>query len=249
MGTASLENQLINESGLSTNNRITNRAKLLGYLKGNVRSRELLKFTKSRSCYELRWRDIQKYQHILEEQFQKLCFHGPQNSDTNKHGNTQNRKKVSEIFRFYIMYLYKILLEIGKRTQSYNISITEFNAFVVTSSNHFDFIDKVKLIIKLRNEEESNRKEIEKWFKEIAKGNGEKGSELDTRITNFLELSPNLIIDKENISIKRESISEIYYLVHNFETMLENGEITLFSEDPIGYEEMLCSLGTPWQKN
>lgn len=253
LGTAPLENQLIKESGLgrSTNNRITDRAKLLGYFKGNVRSREFTEvYQESKLLCNSRWGDIEKYQHILEEQFQKLCFHGPHNRDTNKHGNTPYRKKVSEIFSiFYIMYLYKILLEVGKKTQNYTISVTEFNAFIVTSSNHFDFIDKVKLIIKLRNEEESNRKEIDKWFNEIAKGNGEKGSELDTRITNFLELSPNLIINKENISIKRESISKIYNLVHNFETMLENGEIAPFSEDQNGYNEMLCSLGTPWQKN
>ena len=251
LGTAPLENQLIKESGLSTQNRITNRAKLFGYLKGNVKSREFTDvYQESKLLCESKWDDIEKYEHILEEQFQKICFHGPQNSNTNKHGNTKNRRDVSEIFSiFYIMYLYKILIEIGKKTQNYSISMTEFNAFVITSSNHFDFIDKVKLIIKLRNEEEANKKEIEKWFKDIAKGNGEKGSELDTRIKNLLELSPNLIIDDKNISINRESISEIYDLMHNFETMLEDGEVALYSEDPKGYEEMLCSLGTPWQKN
>lgn len=253
LGSAALENALIKEKGTgkSTNNRILNRAKLTGFVKGIASSREFTEvYQKAKLLCDSKWEDIEKYESILEEQFQKLCFHGPQNSDVNKHGNTQNRKDVSEIFSiFYIIYLYKILLEVGKKTQNYSISLVEFNAFVITSSNHFDFSDKVELIMNLRAEEEGNKKEIEKWFKEIAKGDDKKGSELDTRITSLFEFSPSLTFDNDNISINRDSISEIYDLIHNFETMLIEGGIPLYSEDPDGYEEMLCSLGTPWQKS
>ena len=51
--------------------------------------------------------------------------------------------------------------------------MNEFNAFVVTSSNHFDYIDKTNLIIDLRNETEENKKEIEKWFEQIGNGDNQ----------------------------------------------------------------------------
>tara|TARA_E500000178_G_C16877885_1_gene687560 strand:- start:636 stop:1079 length:444 start_codon:yes stop_codon:yes gene_type:complete len=147
------------------------------------------------------------------------------------------------------MYLYKILLEVGKRTGDFSITINEFNSFVVTSSNHFDFNDKTNLIIDLRNEDVENKKEIEKWFKQIGKGDNLNNLKFDTRISQLFEYSKHLNFNNSLITLKRESISEIYDLIHNFETMLENGEVSPYSEDPDGYEEMLCTIGTPWQKS
>ena len=151
---------------------------------------------------------------------------------------------------FYFIYLYKILLEVSKKTGDFSITMNEFNSFVVTSSNHFDFNDKTNLIIDLRNEDTENKKEIEKWFVQIRKGENTAKPNLDTRIRELFEYSKHLNFNDNVISLKRESISEIYDLMHNFEIMLEEGDVPFYKkDDPDRYEDMLCSLGTPWQKS
>jgi len=247
LGNATAENKLVEENSSSTNNRVLNRASILGFIRGNARERYFSEpFYKAKSLCDSNWVNTETYQDILEDQLQKICFHGPENSNTNKHGNTEGRKKPSEIFSiFYFMYLYKILLEVGKKTGDFSISLSEFNSFVVTSSSHFDFIDKTNLIIDLRNEDIENKKEIEKWFDQI-----KKETTLDTRISELFEYSKYLNFKDNVISLKRELITEIYDLVHNFETMLEVGDVPFYEKhDPDGYEQMLCSLGTPWQKS
>tara|TARA_B110000008_G_scaffold26541_1_gene23851 strand:- start:3185 stop:5803 length:2619 start_codon:yes stop_codon:yes gene_type:complete len=254
LGDATKEDILIKGNLISTshtNNRVVNRAKILGFIRGNARQRIFSEpFYKAKSLCASNWKNIESYQEILEDQLQKICFHGPENSDTNKHGNTEGRKRPSEIFSiFYFMYLYKILLQVGKKTGDFSITMNEFNSFVVTSSNHFDFNDKTNLIIDLRDEDAENKKEIEKWFVQIAKGDDPKQSNFDTRISTLFEYSKHLNFKDNVISLKRESISEIYDLIHNFEIMLEDGMVTPYSENPDAYEEMLCTIGTPWQKS
>ncbi len=251
LGSMKAEYDLISKHGISSNNRVINRVKILGFIRGNAKNRYFpAPFHKAKSLCASNWKNIDVYEDILEDQLQKICFHGPENSDIDKHGKTDGRTAPSEIFSiFYFMYLYKILLEVGKRTGDFSITINEFNSFVVTSSNHFDFNDKTNLIIDLRNEDVENKKEIEKWFQQIGKGDNLNNLKFDTRISQLFEYSKHLNFNNSLITLKRESISEIYDLIHNFETMLENGEVSPYSEDPDGYEEMLCTIGTPWQKS
>lgn len=252
IGSADAEKIFIKNNSTSTNNRVLNRVSILGFIGDTARKRFFSKpFYEAKSLCKSDWKNIESYKEILENQLQKICFHGPKNKDTNKHRSTEGRKRPSEIFSiFYIMYLYKILLEIGKKTGEFFISMNEFNAFVVTSSNHFDYIDKTNLIIDLRNETEENKKEIEKWFEQIGNGDNQNKLKFDTRISQLFNYSKYLNFKDNTISLKKDLIIEIYFLMHKFETMLENGEVVPFHKDDGGrYEEMLYSLGTPWQKN
>ena len=242
---------IIREKNLGTNIRGIDKGKTLGFITGKGDNKKTTKiFAEAKLKCNGEWDKLDLYKYILETQLQKICFFGPQNSDTNKHGNTPNRVPPSDIFSIlYIPFIYKVILEVGIKTGDYFISEDEFNFFVVTSTSHFDHEDKVKLIVELRNEPTVNNKEIIKYLNSIADGDGNKGSELDTRITSLFDYSLYLNFVNSKISLDNSSIFIIEEMVNNLERLLEEGNIQMHSDNAEKYLNMLHTSGAPWLEN
>ena len=242
---------LIKERKLGTNIRAIDKGKTLGFITGkgdNKKTTGIYKAAKLRCNGE--WDKLELYKDILEQQLQKVCFFGPQNSDVNKHGNTIGRVPPSDLFSIlYFPFIYKVIIEVGAKTGDYFISLDEFNFFVVTSTNHFDYEDKVKLIVELRNEPVAENLEIIKYLNKISAGDGTKGSELDTRIKTLFEYSTYLDISDSKISIDKSSIRNIEEMLNDLERLLEEGSIQMHTDDPERYLTMLHTSGVPWQES
>ena len=82
--------------------------------------------------------DISKYQNIIDRQIEKLYVSST--IDEEKNG-VRNSFSI-----FPVMFLYKILLELGKATGIYSISYTEYSYLVATTKKYEDFLDTMLLI-------------------------------------------------------------------------------------------------------
>lgn len=114
---------------------------------------------------------------------------------------------VRKSYRLYpIMLLYKVLLEIGRSTGSYSITMTEYRYFVTTTKTFEGFLDTLLLIKLLRQESEKVKNEFEKYR-----------TKFDNRLIRALKQLKTLKIDKDLMSLNSEFIDEVAKKVFIFE--------------------------------
>lgn len=110
-------------------------------------------------------------------------------------------------YRLYpVMLLYKILIELGRATGKYSISMTEYRYIVATTKVFEDFLESLLLIILLR-EDKTNAIETFEKYKD----------KFDNRLIQALKQLDTLTIDRDSISIKEEKIEEVARKVFIFE--------------------------------
>lgn len=115
-------------------------------------------------------------------------------------------KGVRQDYRLYpIMLLYKVLLEIGRATGIYSISMTEYRYLVATTKTFENFLETL-LLIKLLREDSKTALKFEKFR-----------TKFDNRLIQALKQLPTLNIDRDNISINNEHIKEVARKVYIFE--------------------------------
>ena len=157
---------------------------------------------------------IETYSDVIQRQIEKMFISS--NID-------EEYKGVREKFRLYpVMLLYKILLELGRSTGIYSITINEYRYLVATTNKFEDFLDTLLLIKLLRKNTDVNRNLEE--FK----------SKFDNRLLQALKQLPSLEINAKEIKLATSKIEEISKKVFIFE---KNPEI--FSTDR--YLEFLAS--------
>lgn len=113
---------------------------------------------------------------------------------------------VRQEYRLYpVMLLYKVLIEMGRSTGKYQISMTEYRYLVATTKTFEGFLETL-LLIKLLREDNSASNDFEQYR-----------TKFDNRLIQALKQLPTLVIDRDSISIKDGATAEVARKVFIFE--------------------------------
>ncbi|WP_229711340.1 AAA family ATPase [Pectinatus frisingensis] len=138
------------------------------------------------------------YEDIIQRQIEKMYI-----SSTVDEGHNGVRQS----YRLYpVMLLYKVLIELGRATGSYSISMTEYRYLVATTEVFENFLETL-LLIKLLREDSSANTEFEQYR-----------TKFDNRLIQALKQLPTLVIDRDSIKLNPETISEVAKKVFIFES-------------------------------
>lgn len=141
---------------------------------------------------------IELYKDIIQRQIEKMFI----SSEID-----EQKDRVRQNFRLYpVMLLYKILIELGRTTGEYEISMIEYRYLVATTEVFEDFLQTLLLITLLRKESEETVSEFEK-FK----------SKFDNRLILALKQLDTLEFDRDTIRIKEDRVEEVARKVFIFE--------------------------------
>lgn len=161
--------------------------------------------------------NISTYSDIIQRQIEKM------------YASTSIDEKFDSVrsnFRLYpVLFLYKILLEIGYATNNYSISLDEYRYLVATSTTYNKFLETLLLVQKWRDASDSDRNLFSSFR-----------GKFDNRFIQALKQLTTLSIDSSNISLKRECISEVAQKVFSFEKYLRNEKF-----DDSKLVDFLCS--------
>ena len=138
------------------------------------------------------------YKDIIQRQIEKMFI----SSEID-----EQRDSVRQNYRLYpVMLLYKVLIELGRTTGKYEISMTEYRYLVATTEVFEDFLETLLLIKLLRNESDETVAEFEQYK-----------SKFDNRLILALKQLDTLEFDRESIHIKEDRIQEVAKKVFVFE--------------------------------
>ena len=138
------------------------------------------------------------YKDIIQRQIEKMFI----SSEID-----EQRDSVRQNYRLYpVMLLYKVLIELGRTTGKYEISMTEYRYLVATTEVFEDFLETLLLIKLLRNESDETVAEFEQYK-----------SKFDNRLILALKQLDTLEFDRELIHIKEDRIQEVAKKVFIFE--------------------------------
>lgn len=138
------------------------------------------------------------YEDIIQRQIEKMYI-----SSTVDEGHNGVRQNYC---LYPVMLLYKVLIELGRATGSYSISMTEYRYLVATTEVFEKFLETL-LLIKLLREESYANAEFEQYR-----------TKFDNRLIQALKQLPTLVIDRDSIKLNPESISEVAKKVFIFES-------------------------------
>lgn len=138
------------------------------------------------------------YQDIIQRQIEKMYISSPVDE-----AHTGVRRN----YRLYpVMLLYKVLLELGRSTGNYRMSMTEYRYLAATTERFEDFLETL-LLIKLLREEPAAEAEFERYR-----------SKFDNRLILALKQLPTLVIDRDSVSISDGAVEEVARKVFIFES-------------------------------
>ncbi len=116
-------------------------------------------------------------------------------------------KGVRYSYRLYpIMLLYKVLLELGRSTGIYSITMTEYRYLVAVTKKFEEFLETLILIKLLREDKSNAANDFEKYR-----------TKFDNKLIQALKQLETLNIDKDSISLKENKIEEVAKKVFIFE--------------------------------
>ena len=115
-------------------------------------------------------------------------------------------ERVRQEYRLYpVMLLYKILIELGRSTGSYSISMTEYRYLVATTKTFEGFLDTL-LLIKLFRDDPDAVTSFEQYR-----------SKFDNRLIQALKQLSTLVVERDSISLNEDYIEEVAHKVYIFE--------------------------------
>lgn len=115
-------------------------------------------------------------------------------------------ERVRQEYRLYpVMLLYKILIELGRSTGSYSISMTEYRYLVATTKTFEGFLDTL-ILIKLLRDDANAATAFEQYR-----------SKFDNRLIQALKQLTTLVIERDTISLNKDYIEEVAHKVYIFE--------------------------------
>ena len=103
------------------------------------------------------------------------------------------------------MLLYKILIELGRSTGSYSISMAEYRYLVATTKTFEGFLDTL-LLIKLFRDDPDAVTSFEQYR-----------SKFDNRLIQALKQLSTLVVERDSISLNEDYIEEVAHKVYIFE--------------------------------
>lgn len=114
---------------------------------------------------------------------------------------------VRQEYRLYpVMLLYKVLLELGRASGHYSISMTEYRYLVATTKVFEGFLETLLLIKMLREDNDSATEKFEQYR-----------TKFDNRLIQALKQLDTLVIDRDNIVLKSDKVEEVARKVFIFE--------------------------------
>lgn len=156
-----------------------------------------------------KFENTDSYQDIITRQIEKMFI-----SSSIDEGKNNVRKDFSI---YPIMFLNKILVEIGEVTGSYSISIHEYRYFVTTAKKFEEYLDTM-LYIKLFREEGSEKygdSTVLDEFKSLR-------NKFDNRMNKAIELLDYIDCSNDRITLKQDQIDNITRKVYDFERNIHN---------------------------
>lgn len=160
--------------------------------------------------------DVEKYRYIVERQIEKLCL--------NINDKIQNYEDLSGVKNFPIMFLYKVLLTLHKKTSKSILYFDEFVLFLFRTQKYADWEETVDLILEYRNSSLSQEYEqkVKKILSDVTASN--------IRFDTLIGLLSNIIYGKKqdrNFFEIKESIQSYRYI----ENAIEIFEHSKYSQD------------------
>lgn len=138
------------------------------------------------------------YMDIIQRQIEKMFISSSVDEEYNG---------VRKDYRLYpVMLLYKVLIEMGRSTGSYSVTMTDYRYIIATTKKFEDFLESL-LLIKLLHEDSSAAAKFEEYR-----------TKFDNRLIQALKQLPTTVIDKDSIALKEESIEEVAKKVFIFES-------------------------------
>ena len=163
---------------------------------------------------------------IITDQIEKLFYFGGIGRDTDIRKAKDIRVFFTDFKNYFIMTLYKIILEIGKTTGSYAVSLEEWRFFIIFLKNYNDWDSAYRLIINFREEE--NIHDLRRLLKEKTPSSSQG---LDDRIPEIFKYSNHLKINNSYINIPDQKIDIVNDRINKFENLLKTRSIILFDKD------------------
>lgn len=113
---------------------------------------------------------------------------------------------VRQDYRLYpVMLLYKVLVELGRSTGNYSISMPEYRYLVATTKTFEGFLDTLLLIKLLRDDSDATTS-----FEQYR-------SKFDNRLIQALKQLSTLVVERDSISLNEDYIEEVAHKVYIFE--------------------------------
>ena len=113
---------------------------------------------------------------------------------------------VRQDYRLYpVMLLYKVLVELGRSTGNYSISMSEYRYLVATTKTFEGFLDTLLLIKLLRDDSDATTS-----FEQYR-------SKFDNRLIQALKQLSTLVVERDSISLNEDYIEEVAHKVYIFE--------------------------------
>lgn len=141
---------------------------------------------------------IDLYKDIIQRQIEKMFISSSVDEEY---------QGVRQDYRLYpVMLLYKVLLEIGRSTGRYAITMADYRYLVATTKKFEDFLETL-LLIKLLHEDNDAVSEFEKY-----------GTKFDNRMIQALKQLPTIDVEVDSVALKEERIEEVARKVYAFET-------------------------------
>lgn len=180
------------EIGISDNYRTLRVAAFFGLIKMDSARYESAEITETyaeiRDRCGGKFENTDLYGDIIERQIEKVFISS---------SIDEAFEGVRQEFRLYpVMLLYKVLLELGRCTGEYRITMPEYRYLAATAKVYEDYLDTL-LLVRLFREEETAAGEF-KRFK----------SKFDNRLLQALKLLPALRIEVDGITLREEFVEE-----------------------------------------
>lgn len=138
------------------------------------------------------------YKDIIQRQIEKMYISSSVDEEY---------EGVRQPYRLYpVMLLYKVLIEMGRSSGRYEITMTDYRYIVATTKRFEDFLETL-LLIKLLHEDSDAKNQLERFR-----------TKFDNRLIQALKQLPTINVDKDSISLKDNRIEEVSYKVFKFES-------------------------------
>lgn len=138
------------------------------------------------------------YQDMIQRQIEKMYISS---------AIDEEYQGVRQDYRLYpVMLLYKVLLELGRSTGSYCITMAEYRYFVATTKTFQDFLDTL-LLIRLLRQEPAAVPAFERY-----------SAKFDNRLIQALKQLPPLAVERDAIALKPGYVEEAARKVYLFES-------------------------------
>lgn len=144
------------------------------------------------------YEQINLYKNVVQRQIEKMFISSSVDEEY---------QGVRKDYRLYpVMLLYKVLLEMGRSTGNYSVSMADYRYIIATTKKFEDFLETL-LLIKLLHEDTTATIQFDTFR-----------TKFDNRLIQALKQLPTITVDKNSISLNSNTISEVAQKVFTFES-------------------------------